>query len=71
MKYVYKLEHKRIIVNESVDVISCTKIIGFYSSREKVMSVIEKYKSIKGFKDYPNDFIIEKCEVDFDDFTFE
>ncbi|NLD49904.1 MAG: hypothetical protein GX660_22405 [Clostridiaceae bacterium] len=70
MRYVYKLEHKRKVETNDVDRFS-TKLIGFYSSRAKALSVIERYKSIEGFKDYPDDFIIEKCEVDFDDFIFE
>ena len=71
MKYVYKVEHRRILTNSGTDSFSSTKIIGFYSSKNKAMSVIERYKTVEGFKDYPDHFIVEKCEIDFDDFIFE
>ncbi len=67
MEFVYKLTHKR---NSEDDAYS-TKIIGFYSSEEKAIDTLERYKNIEGFKDYPENFIIEKCQVDFDDFEFE
>jgi len=71
MRYIYKVEHKRKIASENMEPVNSTKIIGFYSSKAKAASVIERYKSIEGFKDYPNDFVIEKCEIDSDDFIFE
>ena len=70
MKFVYKLTHKRGIEGQADDVHS-TKIIGFYSSEPKAMETISRYKNIRGFREYPDNFIIEKCQIDFDDFDFE
>lgn len=64
--YVYKLIHQ-IDVGDGA---KSTSLIGFYSTRKKSKKVIGKYKKITGFKDFPNDFVIEKMEVDFDDFDF-
>ncbi len=37
--------------------------IGVYSSLDSANLTINKYKSIEGFKDYPNDFVVEEYEV--------
>jgi len=67
MKYVFMLKHSRHIEKK----VTSSRLIGFYSSMDKANAVIEKYKLITGFKDYPNDFVIEKMEIDFDDYDFE
>lgn len=61
MKYVFKLIHNRKV--EEPDVYN-TFLIGFYSTRENAEKTIEKFKLIDGFKDFPNDFSIEKERVD-------
>lgn len=66
MEYVYMLKHSRPVEEGVTD----DKLIGFYSSMDKVNIVIERYKLIAGYKDYPDDFVVEKIEVDFDDFDF-
>ena len=66
MKVVFMLQHKRLIEEEVTD----SKLIGFYSSYEKANSVIEKYKTIVGFRDYPHGFVIEEMKIDFDDYDF-
>ncbi|MFT9077050.1 hypothetical protein [Ethanoligenens sp.] len=66
---VYQLMHKVII--ESNENVYSGSLIGFYSSRKKAEETIKKYKSIEGFKDYPNGFIIEEYEVDDDNVTFD
>lgn len=71
MIYVYKLEHnKKVELDLDGKWIMDTKMIGFFSSEEKCQQVINHYKTIEGFKEYPNDFMIEKITVDFDDFDF-
>ena len=60
MKYVFKLIHSRII--EEPD-INDALLIGFYSKREKAEKTIEKFKQIVGFKDFPQNFYIEKEKV--------
>jgi homoserine kinase type II len=67
MKYVYKLKHSRKVDDE------CTSsvLIGFFESEKLANEIIIKYKKLPGFKDYPNDFVAEKVEIDFDDWEFE
>lgn len=43
-----------------------TKIIGIYSSVEKAEAVIQRYKQLPGFMDYPGDFYIDPYCVDED-----
>ena len=41
------------------------KTIGIYSSQKKAENVVEEYKNILGFKDYPLDcFYIAEYEID-------
>lgn len=41
------------------------KLIGVFSSTEKVDDTIEKLKNLEGFRDYPLDcFIIDEYELD-------
>ena len=54
-EYVYLLQH-----STSIDECLETKIIGIYSTHEQVISVIEKYKNLEGFKKYKNHFFIDK-----------
>ena len=70
MKYVYKLEHSHISGYLGNEKLFDTKIIGYSSSRRKAEETMERYKDITGFKDYPDGFIIEKIEIDFNDFKF-
>ena len=66
VEHVYMLKHARLVEEGATN----GKLIGFYSSMDKVNEVIERYKHITGFKDYPDDFVVEEMEVDFDDFDF-
>lgn len=70
MKYVYKLEHSHISGSLGDEKLFDTKVIGYYSSRKKAEETMERYKYITGFKDYPDGFIIEKIEIDFNNFKF-
>ena len=71
MKFVYKLEHKRIaeINDDTGEKIPCTKLLGFFPSEEKCKEIIPLYLDQPGFRDYPDDFIIEKIEADVDDYN--
>ena len=57
--YVYKLKHVRAVDEECV----ATKMIGYFSSKEKAEEVIESLIQQEGFCDYPDDFVIIKCEI--------
>lgn len=59
MSKVYLLQHSY----EQND-IEETKIIGIFSSKEKALEVIERYKILSGFKEYPNDFYIDEYQID-------
>lgn len=70
MKYVYCLHHNHKIEPDGDKWICDTKSLGYYSTRAKAKKAIQFYKTVIGFKDYPNDFEIEKVPVDFDDYDF-
>lgn len=71
MKYVYTLIHKRKVCKDKNDKwVHSTKEIGIYTTEKRAKDVIEIYKKLPGFRDYPDDFIIEKIELDFDDYDF-
>lgn len=60
--FVYLLQHSYLIDDES-DTYE-TKIIGIYSTEQKAMDVVESYKNKEGFKNYPQDFYIDKYKID-------
>ncbi|MDL2285887.1 hypothetical protein LJC24_00415 [Desulfococcaceae bacterium OttesenSCG-928-F15] len=61
MDKVYILWHTRgIEPDEEKD----CKLIGVYSSKQLAMSKLNKYKTIKGFKDYPDGFEIIEQKID-------
>ena len=45
------------------------KLIGIYSSTENAEKAIERLRLQPGFRDKPNDFTIERYEVDKDHWT--
>ena len=59
MESVYLLQH-------SYELEDCeeTKIIGLFSSEQSAKDAIQKYKTKPGFSDYPNNFYIDKYEID-------
>lgn len=65
MKAAYMLIHSRKVDSKA----NSTILIGFYSSYENALKVIERYKIIIGFRDYPDDFKIEEWEADIDDYN--
>ena len=71
MKCVYKLEHKNCkeIDFETGEEICDTKMLGFFSSKEKCNESIKEYLLQPGFKDYPERFFIEKVYADIDDYN--
>lgn len=63
---VYRLFHKRLIERYHNENIYSTLVIGYYSSLERAQTTLERYKSIHGFVNYPNDFYIQEVKVDDD-----
>ncbi|MCY9591353.1 hypothetical protein PC41400_09015 [Paenibacillus chitinolyticus] len=59
MKTVFLLQH-----SYEINQIEYTKTIGIYSTRDKAQDVINKYKELPGFKEYPEDFYIDEYHVD-------
>jgi len=58
MEYVYLLQHS-YEQNEIEEI----KTIGVYSTEDLANTVIEKYKNLPGFKDYPDGFNIDKYKM--------
>ncbi len=72
MTFLYRLLHKRKVEKDTDGSWICdTKEIGIYSTRKKAEETIERYKTITGFQDYPDDFVINEVELDFDDYEYE
>lgn len=40
------------------------RMIGIFPSVKKANEVIKEHKKLPGFKAYPDDFIIDKCEME-------
>ncbi|MEL1136604.1 hypothetical protein AAC978_15640 [Desulfitobacterium sp. THU1] len=64
MTSVFLLQHCYEVNN-----IEEIKIIGIYSSRSKAELVVEKYKGLLGFRNYPNSFFIDEYRLDEDNWT--
>ena len=56
---VYMVEH-------SYELEDCdeTKFIGIFSTEEEAKRIVTEYQNLLGFKDYPNNFFINKCQLD-------
>jgi len=64
-KTVYILQHSYEVGDDGQ--YDETKLIGVYSTREKAEQVIERYRMLPGFRDYPiGCFHIAKYEIDKD-----
>ncbi len=59
-QHVYVLEHSYELENGYDE----TKFLGVFSSYEKAETAISEYKKLPGFCQYPNDFCIDKYEID-------
>lgn len=60
MASVFLLQHS-YEVNEYEE----TKLIGIYSTREKAEETVRQYKTLPGFRDYPDDcFYIDEYQID-------
>ena len=60
------LEHSRKVDSDIYE----SKLLGFFSTKGKAEQAILGYKTVIGFRDYPDDFRIERFRVDFDDYDF-
>ena len=45
------------------------KFIGVYSSEERASEAVDCAKELPGFRDYPDGFSVDPCEVDMDHWT--
>lgn len=57
---VYLLEHNY----ETDDGMDHAKTLGIFSSKEKAMLMIDKYRKLPGFKKYPDGFLIDRYVLD-------
>ena len=71
MRFAYKFVHKHTVEIEPAtgESIHSTCLLGFFSSEIKCKEAIPYYLKQPGFKDYPDDFVIEEVEADIDDFN--
>lgn len=60
MKKIFILQHSYELENGCDE----TKLLGVFSSFEKAVQVIQEYKNLPGFKNRPDDFYIDKYEID-------
>lgn len=60
MKKIYLLQHRHPFEDGSED----TKFLGIFATKKEVMQAIKFYKKLLGFKDFPNEFFIDKYEID-------
>ena len=51
IKKVYMLYHETERNNDG-------KLIGFFSTKEKALEIVDKWKEMKGFRDFPEGFKI-------------
>lgn len=67
-KYVYELRHIRLVQidKRTGQKIYDTKILGFFSSEEKCEEMISLYLEQPGFKEYPDNFMINEIKADVD-----
>lgn len=59
--YIYRLRH--IYDNADYD-LPAPLTLGYFSDPTKAKEAIEYYRTLSGFQDYPNGFIIEECAVE-------
>jgi len=57
--YVYIVEHS--YENDDCEE---AKLIGVFSTKEKAEQIVKQYKKLPGFKDFPDNFYINKYELD-------
>ena len=70
MKTVYFLSHYHIVeYDQNNEEVGDTKHLGFFSSKELCLDAIEFYKTLEGFRDYPDGFVIDRKRVDVNDFN--
>lgn len=65
--YFYKLKH----VRDNGDGTTSSCMLGFFSSMNRIREAIAYYRTVEGFRDYPDCFVIKKDVLDFDDYDFE
>ena len=63
---IYILLHVRKF-NKKSECLHChesEKLIGVFYSKKKALDIIEFYKKLEGFKDYPNGFCLQEYLID-------
>ena len=68
MDCVYLLEHSYQQIEGDYDTTE-TKTLGIFSSKEEAETAVEFYKTLKGFKDYPDCFNIDRYELNDKEWT--
>ena len=61
---IFRLKHIYDTVGYTI---ASPTTVGYFSSYEKAIEAIDYYRSIDGYKEYPNGFIVEECFVEITD----
>ena len=61
---IYVLYHLHKVMEDNIRSYYDGKEIGQFFSIEEAKEVLEKYKKVKGFKDYPEGFHIDEYQID-------
>jgi len=64
---VYLVWHSRPLAEDADE--TDDKLLGVYSSRERATARIERARTKPGFRDYPDGFLVDECEIDRDDWS--
>lgn len=64
---VWLLQHSYLL-DAGEDVYE-TKTIGIYSTQEKALEAVGRLRETEGFSRYPEDFYIDRYELDADNWT--
>lgn len=68
MREVYELLHRYVVEEVDGEAVQETKLLGFFSSKQKCQEAISYYITQEGFEKYPDNFVIDKIEADIDDY---
>ena len=70
-KCIFRLDHRHKVERDPAGTwIYSTCAIGYYTSRKRAKRIIEQYRSLPGFSDYPNGFRITKVRLNYDNYDF-
>ena len=62
--HVYKLEHIRLLQHDKKgNCINDRKLLGFFSDKSEIDSIMPSLLQLPGFSQYPNEFFVKKIRI--------